>query len=88
MAQYYDEVCLLFGTSGQTESSMILDIETGLQYFQRICINIMVENTTRLKPDMKVVSIFKEKIYPLYEEDPRVDILLDNTDFGVGGKNE
>lgn len=88
IAKYYDEVCLLFGTSGQTEDSMKADIETGLKYFQRICINIMVQNTTRLKPDSEVISIFKEKIYPLYEEDPRVDILLDNTDFGVGGKNE
>ncbi len=46
-----DEVCLLFGISGQTAESMQKDIEMGLKYFERICINIMVENTTPIRPD-------------------------------------
>ena len=64
------------------------DIETGLKYFERICINIMVENTTPIHPDQAVIRLFIEQIYPKYKEDPRVDILLQNTDFGVGGEKE
>ena len=34
---------------------------------------------------MKIgVETFVKEIYPLYKDDDRVDILLNNTDFGVG----
>lgn len=86
ISQYADEVCLLFGLAGQTAASMKKDVQTGLDYFERVCVNIMVENSTPVKPDRDVIDEFKRYIYPLYIEDPRVDILLDNTDFGVGGE--
>ena len=47
----------LFGISGQTAESMQKDIETGLKYFERICINIMVENTTPIRPDQEVIRL-------------------------------
>ena len=81
-----DEVCLLFGISGQTAESMQKVIETGLKYFARICINIMVEITTPIRPDQEVIRLFVEQIYPKYKENQSVDILLQNTDFGVGGE--
>lgn len=84
IAACFDEVCLLFGLDGQTEDSMRYDVETGLANFERVCINIMVENTTSVKPNPSVIDVFIKKIYPLYKADERVDILLDNTDFGVG----
>ena len=88
IAKYYDQVCLLFGVTGQTQLSMEKDIETGLKYFNRVCVNIMVNNSTQIKPDKQVISIFTDNIYPKYKNNSRVDILLNNTDFGVGGKNE
>lgn len=87
IAKYCDEVCLLFGFTGQNAASMKNDIETGLQYFERVCVNIMVENTTKLKPDSAVIRSFLDEIYLVCRENPRVDILLNNTDFGVGGEN-
>lgn len=88
IAEYFDEVCLLQGLKGQTEESMKRDIELGLDYFERVCVNIMVENTTDVLPDKGVIKTFIEKIYPLYKDNDRVDILLENTDFGVGGQKE
>lgn len=88
IAKYADEVCLLFGLKGQTLSSMQRDIELGLQFFERICINIMVENSTKIKPDQEVISIFRKHLYDKYIEDDRVDILMENTEFGVGDKYE
>ena len=67
---------------------MSFDVETGLTYFERICINIMVENTTEIHPDADVIRCFRETIYPKYKDDVRVDILMENTDFGVGGVEE
>lgn len=82
----FDEVCLLQGLEGQTEERMKRDIELGLQYFERVCVNIMVENSTRIKPDKEVITTFLDRVYPLYKDESRVDILLVNTEFGVGGK--
>ena len=84
IAQGFDEANFLFGVSGQTESSMLYDMRTGLKYFERICVNLMCENTTSVKPDGAVADVFLRKVYPLYKDDPRVDILIENTDFGVG----
>ena len=86
IAVYAQEICLLFGIIGQTKESMEKDIETGLKYFDRVCINIMCDNSTTVKPDSGVISIFKDKIAPKYIDNDRVDILMDNLDFGVGDK--
>lgn len=84
IAENFDECCLLFGLAGQTAESMKRDAEIGLRYFDRVCINIMVENSTMIRPDKAVQDIFMCEVYPLYCNDPRVDILIENTDFGVG----
>lgn len=88
IAKYADEVCLLFGLEGQTLTSMKKDIETGLAFFERICINIMVENSTMMKPDKDVIRMFSQYLYPVYIGNDRVDILMENTEFGVGDKYE
>lgn len=88
ISECFDECCLLFGLSGQTEASMINDIETGLKYFERVCVNIFNENKTPIKPDGSVIKVFTERVMPRYAENVRVDILLENTDFGVGGEEK
>lgn len=88
IAAYADEVCLLFGLTGQTEQSMRNDVETGLRFFERVCVNLMTENSTDMQPDREVLDIFMKNIYPTYRNDPRVDILIENTAFGVGGNND
>lgn len=84
IAEYFDQVCLLMGLPGQTRESMLADLTLGLKYFERVCVNIMVQNTKPILPDPQIIKLFKEEIYPLYTDNPRVDILLNNTDFGVG----
>ena len=85
IAENFNECCLLQGLPGQTEESMKRDIETGLAHFERVCVNIMVRNSRPVLPDPGVIRIFFDKVRPCYEKNPRVDILMNNTDFGVGG---
>ncbi len=85
IAKYFDECCLLFGIPGQNVESMNDDVETGLKYFNRVCINIMQENGMPIKPDPKVIEKFAKHIYSRYIDNNRVDILMENTAFGVGG---
>jgi hypothetical protein len=86
IAYYFDECCLLLGLPGQTAETMLLDITIGLAHFERVCINIMQNNTKPVQADPRVIQCFTEKIHPLYKDDPRVDMLLENTAFGVGGQ--
>ena len=86
IAADFDEVCLLQGIPGQTAESMTADIETGLTYFERVCVNIMTPNTKQIKPDPRVIDTFRRDVYPRYADNDRVDILMENTDFGVGGE--
>ena len=88
IAKYADEICLLFGLAGQTVVTMRRDVEIGLQFFERICINIMVENSTKIKPDKEVIDQFRQQLYDRYIDNERIDILLENTEFGVGDKYE
>ena len=60
------------------------DMELALEHFERVCVNVMCPNSTAVKPDSQVIGVFRHRIYPRYIDDPRVDILMNNTDFGVG----
>lgn len=84
IAKHFDEANFLFGISGQTIESMEQDIKLGLKYFERICLNIMCDNTTKISPDKAVIQAFIKHLYPIYKKDERIDILINNTDFGVG----
>ena len=87
ISEFADEVCLLFGLDGQTTESMRTDIKTGLLYFDRVCINLMTPNTTSVKPNNDVKMLFINQVMPCYINNNRVDILLENTDFGIGTEN-
>ena len=80
----FQEANLLFGLTGQTQQSMERDLELGLRYFERICVNVMCPNSTAVRPDESVIKVFRDKILPRYAQNERVDILINNTDFGVG----
>ncbi len=84
ISKFFDRVCLLFGLPGQTAESMLIDIEIALKYFEQVHVNIMNSNTTRIKPSPSVLRQFKEKIYPIFADNKRVEILFSNTDFGIG----
>lgn len=84
ISQNFDEANFLFGITGQTAESMENDILLGLKHFERICVNIMCGNSTQIKPDTNVTAAFMKTIYPKYKDNSRIDILINNTDFGVG----
>ena len=86
IAEDFNECCLLQGLPGQSEESMKKDIETGLKYFARVCVNIMSKNSRPIQPDPEVIRRFQSRVLPIYRDNPRVDILMENTDFGVGGE--
>lgn len=75
-------VCLLICVKGQTKEMIKKDIELGLKYFKSITVNIFINNRTEVERDEELVKWFVEN-YNQLQEDPRVELLIDNKDLGV-----
>ena len=84
VAEVFSGVCLLFAVEGQRREDVSYDIEMALAHFEYFSINAFVENSTGLKRDEEMVDWFMETWYPRLKDEQRVEILLHNTDLGVG----
>lgn len=85
VAKYYDSICLMVGIEGQTKESIDRDVEYLLKYFKKGCINVWIENSTGFRKDRELINWFREKYYYL-EDNENIEVLWNNTDFGVGGE--
>ncbi len=84
VAKYFKSICLLVGIKGQTKEMISKDMDILQEHFDYGCINIYVENSTPVKRDEELIHWFKEN-YSYLEEYDNIEILWNNTDFGVGG---
>ena len=84
VARHFDGICLLIGVAGQSREAISNDIETGLALFDYMSINAFVENSTPLRRDEATVEWFTTRWLPVLQDNPKVEILLHNTDLGVG----
>lgn len=84
IAKDFDGVCLLIGFIGQTRNDIINDITIANKYFEYFSVNVFTENSTSLKRDNNLVNWFTAEIYPKIKNEPAIEILLNNTDLGVG----
>ncbi|MBL4936961.1 radical SAM protein [Clostridium sp. YIM B02515] len=81
--EYFESTCLMVGIKGQTKEMIDKDIEIVLNHFRHATINVFTENSTKLERDEELIEWFKQK-YSYLEENPNIEILFNNTDFGVG----
>ena len=84
IAKYYNGVSLMVGLEGQTIYDVCKDIETADKYFEYFSLNVFTPNTTSCKPNAEIIDIFIKKILPDIKDNPKADILLENTDWGIG----
>jgi len=87
VAKYFSSICLMVGIKGQNKEMIRKDIEILESHFEKGCVNIFVDNSTKITSDTQLISWF-EKEYAYLEENPNIEVLWHNTDFGVGGDNE
>lgn len=84
VTNYFDSICIMVGVNGQTKEMIANDIEKLLAYFNHGCVNVFVNNSTEIRADEELISWFKEN-YSYLDENPKIEVLWNNTDFGVGG---
>ena len=86
VARYFQGVCLLCCTRGETRERILADIAFAEQYFEYYSVNLFCNNNTALSRDEELVAWFVSDVYPSLKDSPKAEILLDNTDLGVGGE--
>ena len=80
---YFDSPCMMVGIKGQTKEMIDKDMDIVLNNFEHATINVFINNTSSIKRDEELVTWFKEK-YKFLDENERIEVLYNNTDFGVG----
>lgn len=80
---YFDSPCMMVGIKGQSKDMIDKDMEIVLNNFDHATINVFVNNISDIKRDDELVNWFVEK-YRFLDENPKIEVLYNNTDFGVG----
>jgi len=84
VAKYFQGVCLLCGTQGESKEHIMQDIEIAKQHFDYFSVNVFCNNSTSVKQDAELVSWFAREVYPRIKDEEGIEVLMENTDLGVG----
>lgn len=83
VARYFDSPCIMVGIKGQTKEMIDYDIRMVKKHFRLGTVNVFTNNTTKIRQDPELVKWFVRE-YAWLREDPSIEVLYENTDFGVG----
>ena len=84
VAKYFKGVCLLCCTEGDNKERILKDIALAEQYFEYASVNVFCENSTSLNRDNALSKWFVEEVYPNLKDSNKIEVLVENTDLGVG----
>ena len=84
VAKYFQGVCLLCCTEGENRERILTDIALARQHFEYFSINVFCDNTTSVRHDAALAQWFTTEVYPQIKDDPKIEVLMANTDLGVG----
>lgn len=82
--KHFEGVCLLAGVKGQTVEDIMQSVETAEKLFSYYSVNLFTPNTTKTERDEELCRIFIEKLAPTIRKSAKAEVLIENTDLGVG----
>ena len=82
--KYFEGVCLLVCVKGQTKESIVRDINIAKENFDYFSVNVFCPNSTDVQLDEDLYNWFCAELYPQIKDIPNCEILIENTDLGVG----
>ena len=85
IAEKFHGVCLLCCTEGETRERIHADIATADRLFEYFSVNVFCNNSTPVRRDEELARWFANEVYPKIKDNPKIEVLIDNTDLGVGG---
>ena len=84
VAKYFHGVCLLCCTQGENKEHIMKDIEIAQTHFEYFSVNVFCNNSTSVKQDKELAQWFARKVYPKIKDKEGIEVLMENTDLGVG----
>ena len=84
VAKYFQGVCLLCCTQGESKEHIMKDIEIAQTHFEYFSVNVFCNNSTSVKQDKELAQWFARKVYPQIKDVEGIEVLMENTDLGVG----
>ena len=84
VAKYFQGVCLLCCTQGESKDHIMKDIEIAQRHFEYFSVNVFCNNSTSVKQDKELAQWFAEEVYPRIKDEEGIEVLMENTDLGVG----
>ena len=84
VAKYFQGVCLLCCTQGESKEHIIKDIEIAQTHFEYFSVNVFCNNSTSVKQDNELAQWFAREVYPQIKDEEGIEVLMENTDLGVG----
>ena len=84
IAHYFQGVCLLCCTQGESKERIIKDIDIAKKHFEYFSVNVFCNNTTSVQQDAELASWFSREVYPRIKDEEGIEVLMENTDLGVG----
>ena len=84
IARYFHGVCLLCCTQGESKEHIIKDIDIAKKHFEYFSVNVFCNNTTSVQQDAELASWFSREVYPRIKDEEGIEVLMENTDLGVG----
>ena len=84
IARYFQGICLLCCTQGESKERIIKDIDIAKKHFEYFSVNVFCNNTTSVQQDAELASWFAREVYPRIKDEEGIEVLMENTDLGVG----
>lgn len=88
VANYFQGVCLLCCTEGESRERIQHDIALARQHFEYFSVNLFCNNGTSHRRDEELAAWFIRNLYPSLRDAEGIEVLIGNTDLGVGSDSQ
>ncbi|MDR1066260.1 MAG: radical SAM protein [Clostridiales bacterium] len=82
--RYFEGVCLLVGTRGQTKEGILRDVFTAARLFEYFSVNLFCPNSTVVERDETLAAWVRDYLRDITAKLPNCEMLIANTDLGLG----
>ena len=84
VAKYFQGVCLLCCTQGESKERIFNDIRIAREHFEYFSVTVFCNNSTPVKQNSELAGWFAREVYPQIKDVDGIEVLMENTDLGVG----
>ena len=84
VAKYFQGVCLICCTQGDSKERILNDIRIAREHFEYFSVNVFCNNSTPVKQNSELAGWFAREVYPQIKDADGIEVLMENTDLGVG----